>query len=448
MSARSSSPGRPKASSKCGMRPREGNGMAELPLTHVRAVVLTQAWAGTLATQLLGDMGADVIQIEALRRPDVWRGGYGPHDLTGIYPNGEPGARPYNSCARYHSVNRNKRGLTLDLGTADGKRLFLDLVRDADVVAENFSSRVMTNFGLDYAVLRQVKPDLIMLAMSAYGRTGPYAPYGGIGGTAEPMSGISSLQEDPDGTPLNSGIMYPDPIAGMMGCAAVLIALHHRQRTGQGQFIDLTLQEASITFIGDQVLEYTMTGRMPPRWGNRDRWLVPHGTYRGLGDDAWVSIAVRSEDEWGRLCAVIDQTWTADKRFADAASRRAHVAELDSYLEAWTQERDAHTVVAHLQAQGIPCATVLTPWTVFDNPQLQARGFFETIHHPEVGTHLYAGIPWKLSRTPGRVRMASPGLGQHNEEILGDLLGLSPQEIAKLSAEGVTGRTPPQKGQA
>lgn len=415
-----------------------------LALEHVRAIVLTQAWAGTLATQLLGDMGADVIQVEALRRPDVWRGGYGPDDLTGIYPDEEPGERPHNRCARFNSVNRNKRSLTLDLSTEAGQRVFLDLVREADVVAENFASRVMGNFGLDYPALRDVKPDIIMLAMPAYGRSGPYSPYGGIGGTAEPMSGISSLQGAADGAPLNSGIMYPDPVAGLMGCAAVLIALHHRHRTGQGQFIDLALQEPSICFIGDQVLEYTMTGQLPPRWGNGDRWHAPHGTYRCLGTDAWVSIAVRSQAEWEHLCTLIDQPWTADERFATADGRRQQAAALDENLEAWTQERDADQVTERLQAHGIPAAPVLTPWTVFDNLQLQDRGFFEKICHPEAGTHLYAGIPWKMSRTPGRVRMPPPCLGEHNEEVLEELAGLSPQQIKRLTAAGITGRTPPR----
>jgi crotonobetainyl-CoA:carnitine CoA-transferase CaiB-like acyl-CoA transferase len=419
--------------------------MGALPLEHIRALVLTQAWAGTLATHLLGDLGADVIQVEALRRPDVWRGGYGPDDLTGIYPGEEPGEKPYNRCARFNSVNRNKRGLTLDLGTDDGKRLFLDLVRDADIVAENFASRVMGNFGLDYDALRAVKPDLIMLAMPAYGRSGPYAPHGGIGGTAEPMSGISSLQGDANGTPLNSGIMLPDPIAGLMGCAAVLIALHHRHRTGQGQFIDLALQEPSISFIGEQVLEYTMTGQLPPRWGNSDRWYAPHGTYRCVGEDTWVSLAVRSDAEWQRLGAVIDQSWTTDPGFAKALGRREHAAGLDQHIASWTMQHDAETVMTRLQAQGIPAAMVFTPWTITDNPQLQARNFFEEITHPDTGAHGYAGIPWKMSRTPGRIRMPPPGLGQHTEEILGGVLGLSPEEIDRLSAAGITGSPPTRK---
>ncbi len=419
--------------------------MTALPLEHVRAIVLTQAWAGTLATQLLGDFGADVIQVEALRRPDVWRGGYGPDDLTGVYPDEEPGESPHNRCARFNSVNRNKRGLTLDLGTEEGRGLFLDLVRDADVVAENFASRVMGNFNLDYDVLRAVKPDLIMLAMPAYGRSGPYSPHGGIGGTAEPMSGISMLQGKAGGPPLNSGIMYPDPVAGMMGCSALLIALHHRQRTGEGQFIDLALQEPSVYFIGEQVLAYSMTGQQPERWGNRDRWHAPHGTYRCSGDDRWVSLAVRSQTEWERLSAVIDQPWTHEVRFATPDERRAHAAALDVQLEAWTQTQTADDLMTRLQAQGIPAAAVFTPWTVSENPQLLARDFFVTHNHPDAGTHRYAGIPWKMSRTPGRVRMPAPGLGQHHEAILQGELGLSPQTVDALTARGITGRTPPRK---
>jgi crotonobetainyl-CoA:carnitine CoA-transferase CaiB-like acyl-CoA transferase len=155
-----------------------------------------------------------------------------------------------------------------------------------------------------------------------------------------------------------------------------------------------------------------------------------------------VSIAVRSQEEWQCLCALIGQTWTADPRFADAESRRQNTAVLDEYLASWTTAREAQEIMGLLQGQHIPCAQVLTPWTVFDNPQFQARGFFEEIHHPEAGTHLYAGIPWKLSRTPGRVRMAAPCLGQHNEEILGSMLGLSEAHIAELITRGVTGRTP------
>ncbi len=239
--------------------------------------------------------------------------------------------------------------------------------------------------------------------------------------------------------------MYPDPVAGMMGCAALLIALHHRQRTGEGQFIDLALQEPSVYFIGEQVLEYSMTGQQPERWGNRDCWHAPHGTYRCSGEDRWVSIAVRSQTEWEQLCAVIDQPWTRDARFAAPDGRRTHAAALDAQLGAWTHAQKADDVMTRLQTKGVPAAAVFTPWTVSENPQLLARDFFETLDHPDAGTHRYAGIPWKMSRTPGRMRMAAPGLGQHNEAILQGELGLPPKTVQDLTARGITGRTPPRK---
>lgn len=418
--------------------------MTRLPLEHIRAVVLTQAWAGALTTQLLGDMGAEVIQVETLRRSDPWRGGYGRRDLHGTYPNNEPGEHPYNRSALFNAVNRNKLSVTLDLDTKEGKGLFLEMVRLADIVAENFSARVMKNFGLDYPVLRQVNPRIIMLSMPSFGCSGPYSAYAGNGGTTEPMSGMSSLFGYRGGPPMNAGIMHTDAIAGLMGLAALLIALHHRQRTGQGQFIDLSQQETAICFIGEQVMEYTVAGRVPSRCGNRDRWLAPHGNYRCRGEDAWVAIAVRSDEEWARLCAVMGRPeMAADPRFAKAADRRQHADELDQLVEEWTRERDAYTVMELLQREGIPSGPVLKALEVFDNPQLKARGFFEVVHHPEAGTHLLPGMPWKLSRTPGRIRRPAPCLGEHNREVLGGLLGLSPAQIESLIEKGITGSTPP-----
>ena len=193
----------------------------KLPLANLRAVVFTQAWAGAVTTMLLGDMGAEVIQIEALKRPDPWRGGYAPR-LSGTYANNDPGERPYDRNANFNSVNTNKRGITIDLNHQEGKALFLDLVRISDIVAENFSARVIPNFKLEYPVLRQVNPSIIMLRMPSYGAFGPYAMYMGNGGTTEPMSGISSLLGYKDGPPMNSGVMHTDPVGGMFGYASLL----------------------------------------------------------------------------------------------------------------------------------------------------------------------------------------------------------------------------------
>ena len=263
---------------------------AKLPLERLRAVVLTQAWSGALTTQLLANMGAEVIQVEALSRPDVWRGGYPPHN-RGQYPNGEPGTRPYDRNALFNAVNTSKLGITLDLNSEEGKSLFLDLVSTSDLLAENYSARVIPNFGLEYPTLRQINPTIIMMRMPSFGASGPYAMYPGNGGTTEPMSGISSLLGYPDGQPMNSGTMHTDAISGMMGFAALLIAIRHRARTGKGQYIDLSQQETATTYITDQILEHTVGGRVPQRMGNRDRRMAPHGFYRCRGEDSWVAIA-------------------------------------------------------------------------------------------------------------------------------------------------------------
>ena len=417
--------------------------MAVLPLQHVRAVVLTQAWAGAVTTQLLGDMGAEVIQIEALDRPDVWRGGYPPW-MTGTYPDNDPGERPYNRSALYNAVNRNKLGMTLDLTTEEGKGLFLELVAIADVVAENFATRVMGNFGLEYDELRRVNPSIIMLRMPAFGCEGPYAYYPGNGGTTEPMSGISSLLGYSGGVPLNSGIMHTDAIAGVMGFASLLIALHHRHVTGQGQVVDLAQQETAISFIGDQVVDYTMTGQVPQRQGNRDRWMAPHGNYRCRGEESWVAISVRSDAEWQRLCALMDRPeLAADARFLHTQGRHDNADTLDRLVEDWTLDKDAYSVMELLQGEGIPCAPVLKALEVLESPQLRARGFFETVHHPEAGTHQMAGMPWRLSRTPGRIRLPAPRLGEHSSRVLTEYLGMQEAELTDLEQRGITGQNPP-----
>ena len=332
-------------------------------------------------------------------------------------------------------------GITLDLTTEEGKGLFLELVAIADVVAENFATRVMANFGLDYPELKRVNPSIIMLRMPAFGLQGPYALYPGNGGTTEPMTGMTSLLGYKDGVPLSSGIMHTDAIGGEMGFAALLIALH---RTGQGQVIELSQQETAISFIGDKVVDYTMTGRVPQRQGNRDRWMSPHGNYRCQGEDSWVAISVRSDPEWQRLCALMGLPKLAtDARFLHTPGRLENADTVDMLVEEWTRDKDAYSVMELLQGQGIPCAPVLKALEVLKNPQLRARRFFETVHHPEAGTHQMAGMPWRLSRTPGRLRLPAPCLGEHSRRVLTEYLGLQEAELADLEQRGITGQDPP-----
>ena len=420
-----------------------------LPLAHLRAIVLTQAWAGAYTTRLLADMGAEVIQVEALNRIDPWRGGYPPR-LSGTYPDGIPGDRPYDRNAAYNSVNTGKKGITLDLNFPEARDALLDLVSVSDVFAENFSARVLPNLGLEYSTLREVNPSIVLLRMPAYGCTGPYATYMGNGGSIEPMSGITSLLGYPGGPPMNSGIMHTDPFAGMMATAAIMIALHHRARTGQGQEIDLSQQETSIGLIADRVMEYSMNGFMQKgleRRGNRSDRMAPHNNYRCSGDDSWVAIAVRSDDEWMSLCAAMDTPALArDSRFRDLLARLENVEELDNIVSGWTRDKDACEITRLLQAEDIPSAPVLKATELPDNPQLRERGFIQSIDHPETGTQKYAGVAWKLSRTPGTLGGPSPRLGQHSVEVLHDYLGRSVDDVDQMVSRGITGDTPDLDG--
>ena len=413
------------------------------PLRHIRATVLTQAWAGAFTTRLLADMGAEVIQVESLNRIDPWRGGYPPR-LSGTYPNRDPGERPFDRNAAFNSVNTGKKAITLDLNHSEAMDAFLELVSISDIVAENFSGRVLPNLGLEYPVLRSTNPSVILLRMPAYGVSGPYANYMGNGGTIEPMSGITSLLGYEGGPPMNSGVMHTDPFAGLMGMAGLMIALHHRARTGRGQEIDLSQQETSISLIPDHIMSYTMTGKAPQRRGNRSDHMAPHNNYRCKGDDSWVAITVRSEEEWKRFCAVIGKSELAsDPRFHDLSARLDEIEELDRIVSEWTRNKDAYDVANSLQSQSVPSAPVLKAAELLHNPQLKARGFFQTLEREDTGPLPYAGPAWRLSKTPGRLGGPPPGLGQHSEEVLHDLLGMPQPAIEDLVQRAITGDTPP-----
>ena len=413
------------------------------PLRHIRATVLTQAWAGAFTTRLLTDMGAEVIQVESLNRIDPWRGGYPPR-LSGTYPDRDPGKRPFDRNAAYNSVNAGKKAITLDLNHPEAMDAFLELVSVSDIVAENFSGRVLPNLGLEYPVLRSANPSVILLRMPAYGVSGPYANYMGNGGTIEPMSGITSLLGYEGGPPMNSGVMHTDPFAGLMGMAGLMIALHHRARTGRGQEIDLSQQETSISLIPEHIMTYTMSGQAPQRRGNRSDSMAPHNNYRCKGDDSWVAIAVRSEAEWTRFCAAMGKPELAsDPRFHNLPARQPNADELDNIISDWTRDKDAHHIADLLQSQSIPSAPVLKAADLLRNPQLKARAFFQTLDREDTGPLPYAGPAWRLSDTPGRLGGPPPGLGQHSEQVLHDLLGIPQAAIDDLIHRAITGDTPP-----
>ncbi|MGI8553844.1 MAG: CaiB/BaiF CoA transferase family protein [Dehalococcoidia bacterium] len=409
------------------------------PLDHVRVIDLSQAWAGAFATQILGDLGAELIKVEARRRPDPWRGGIDAFQ-HGV---GTPGNRPYNRSPLTNSVCRNKLGITLDLGTERGRALLLQVVLTADVVVENFTPRVMKNFGLEFETLVKFRPGLIMLSMPAYGDSGPYSDFPGIGGSLEPMSGNSSLMGTPDGAPVNSGVMYPDPISGLLGAAAVLTALHARDRGEKGQYINLSQHEAMISLLGG-VLTAAASGEQIGRQGDADPWVVPSRHYR-CRDGRFAAISVTNDQDWLQFIESAGRSdLVSDSRYLTAEARLCHRAEVDEVVERWCAEHDAIRVEQILVHHGPAVGLVREIAEVAACPQLQARDFFRTLRHAELGEFQTAGLPWRLSDTPAVIRRGPPCLGQHSREVLTDLLALTDEDYEELERLGISGDRPPE----
>lgn len=408
------------------------------PLAGFRGLVLTQAWAGTYATELLGLLGAEVIQLEVRKRLDSWRGTY--QNPIPKHLADQPGARhAWNLSPLYNSVNLNKQCITVDLDTAAGIGLFKELLLKADFVAENFSPRVMGKLGLGYETLSALNPGLVMASLSAYGAFGPWAHVPGIGGTIEPSSGMSALLGYEGEAPMNSGQMYPDPVAGLCGFSAIALALLHRDLTGEGQFIDLSMQEANFTFIGDAWLDFELMGRVRGPMGNRHPRFAPHGIFPAAGEDDWLAIAVESDAQWAALCAHLDLEFPAA---LDEAARKAQEAEIEACIREKTIGASKFQLAAELVALGIPAAPVLNAREVAQDPALRDTGHMVRVVHPEAGTHWQSGLAARFSRTPGGVTRAAPLQGQHSWSVLQRFAGLTEAEYDKLVTAEVTGRGP------
>ncbi len=414
------------------------------PLSGFRGLVLTQAWAGTFATELLALLGAEVIQLESRGRIDGWRGSFRNPVPKGL--RDRPTARrAWNCSPMYNSVNLNKLGITLDLSEPAGVAVFKGLVEHVDFVAENFSPRVMANLGIDYRALTDIRPDLVMASLSAYGATGPWANVPGIGGTIEPSSGMSALLGYEGEAPQNSGQMYPDPVAGMYGFGALATALLHRDRTGEGQYIDLSMQEANFTFVGDAWLEFEATGEIPGPAGNRHPLHAPHGIYRAAGDDQWIAISVETDAQWQacrEVLGLFDDPWP------DGPARKADEAAVDTAIAAAAAHRDKTELERALCAAGVPGAAVRDAAELVDDPVLRERGHMVEVEHPETGPLWQSGLPAVLSRTPGGVTRPAPMLGQHSFEVFERFLGMTRAEYEALVERGITGEGEFRQGSA
>ena len=413
------------------------------PLEGVRVVDLTRIWAGPVATRVLADLGAEVIKVEAPagRGPAVL-----PPGAAAIY-GASPTGNPWNQQALFNKLNRNKRSVAVDLKRAEGREAFLALVAQADVVIENFSARAMPALGLGYVALRAAKPEVIYVAMPAFGLEGPYRDYVGLGPSIEPVTGLTALMGYSDDEPRVTSKAIPDAIGGANAAVAVLTALARRARTGQGAFVDLSQHECGVAMVGEFLIERQLAGVEPTRIGNTHREYAPHGVYRCAGEDAWIALAARDDEEWRALCAVAGRGWERDPRFASAPSRREHRAALDEAIEAWSVAHEKRALMEALQARGVPAGAVLSApeWTA--DPHLEARGYYADLMHPEAGPQRWDGSPICLDGGRGYEHwVAAPLLGADNDRALRDVAGLTAEHVAALWRDGVIADRPPDAG--
>jgi crotonobetainyl-CoA:carnitine CoA-transferase CaiB-like acyl-CoA transferase len=400
-----------------------------LPFAGLKVLDLSTFWAGGYLTCYLGAFGADVVKVESIQRPDGFR-------YSGAFPH--EGDDWYERGALWQATNLNKRDITLDLTSQPGRELARRLAAQADVVVENFSPRVVEQFELDYPSLAALRPDVIMVRMPGFGLEGPWRDYVGWALNIEQISGMSAATGYADGPPCN--VQGPaDPIVGVHAGVALLAALEHRRRTGEGRLIEVAQIEVAAAVTAEPVIEYSMNGIVRPRDGNRERGYC-QGVYPTDADDVWVALSVRDDHDWSALVDAMGRPGLLeDERFATGHRRAAAHDEFDQVVAAWTRTQSSANIVAALQERDMAAEEVIKPEGMYDVPQLDAREYYEVYQRPITGRHRYPGWPFRITPGPTRHhRFAPPTLGQHNDEILSGL-GLSRDELAALRRDRVIG---------
>jgi crotonobetainyl-CoA:carnitine CoA-transferase CaiB-like acyl-CoA transferase len=413
------------------------------PLDGIRVVDLTIALAGAFSTMLLADLGAEVIKVESLQHyPTPTKGlREPPRGNNGVsmsvardYPDSDPGSDPWNRLSWFNSQARNKRDVTMDLTRERGRELFLRLIAVSDGLIENNAAGLLERLRIGPDVLHDVNPRLIIVRMPPMGLWGPDSSATGFGWHFEDLGGFLRVQGYADGVEVGS--IFMDGASGPAGANAFLMALLQRRRTGRGSVCELSQVENMTTHIGDLVMDAAMHGRVPRRWANRSPDFAPQGCYRCAGEDEWMVLSVRSDDEWHRLRrAMGDPPELRAPSFATAVGRREAHDDIDRVVSAWTATRTAMDAAASLQAVGVPAGPVLDEAAASSDPQLHERGFFQLLEHPSCGIHFHPGANFQMDVTPPRLWRAAPTLGQDNEYVYKDLLGISDEDYEQLVAD-------------
>ena len=435
--------------------------MAKLPLEGIRVADITVVWAGTCATMHLADWGAEVIRVESRQhwqpstRGRIARPSWATVKAARIgnvsWLKVEPVVNAWNRYPLFNAHARNKFSMTVDLTQPEGRDIFRRLIEKSDVFLESNAPHAMENLNLTYPVVRGWKPDIIMLSLPGFGQYGPYKYYRAFGANLEAWVGHSYLRGYPDmDLSMNVPIFHTDEVAGVSAALGVLMALYYRNRTGQGQFIDMSQAETFIPHLGQAIMDYVMNGRIHQRTGNRDIHSAVQGCYlcqgaqpgpdTAAGDDKWVNITIFNDEQWEGLCRAMGRPdLVADERFSDQLSRLHNHNEVDKVIGEWTRQHDPYAIMHMLQRQGVPAGPVLDDRDAYNDSHLKERGFFQELTQVDCGTHLYPGLAWKMSKIPNELRLPPCRLGEHNEYVYKQVVGVSHEEYARLEAAGHIG---------
>ena len=419
-----------------------------LPLEGIRILDSTYVFALPYTGGLLADLGAEVIKLEGPGRPDITRtGGY-----SGAFPEGEHGEDWWNRPSTYNLIHRGKRSLVLDMTDARGRDLFRELVSVSDVVMENFTPRVMRRWELDYPNIRKIKPDIVMVSNTGYGHgEGPYSSYPAQATTQEATHGHCWITGYHGEGPAKAGASFVDFLCAWAALFAIGGALRYRNRTGQGQWVDMGMYQVGALFTSEYIMDAIANGNEGGRIGNRDPYRAPQGCYPALGEDQWIALSVGSDEQWQALCRLMGLDELAhDADFADVLARQSNHDRIDEVIKTWSVALDKYEIMHRLQAEGIPAGPVLTGKDIHFDPHYKSRGFLERVTYPperKIGTRPFIGRPYKFSRSPLRIRGPAPTFGQDNETLLRNLLGVDQATYEVLVQDAVIA-TVPTRGEA
>ncbi len=405
-------------------------------LEGIRVLEMTIAVAGPVCCHVLGDMGAEVIKVEEPRSR---------FRTPAHLPKPVEGApdRPYNRVVNFNELNRSKRLLSLNVAKDEGREIFLKLAATSDVMVENFAPRVVGNLGIDYETIKKINPGIVYVSMPAFGKTGPYKDRGSYGPGIDAMSGITHLTGYPDRDPGKPANFFCDQNAGLHAAFAILTALRHKRRTGEGQYIEMSMLEGELQAVAPAIMDVTLNGRDSMRAANRHAWFAPHSVYPCTGDDKWVAIAITSDEQWQSLCNAMGRADLAgNAKYKAQADRHANQDELNAIIGEWTKDQDHYAVQERLQGVGVPAGAVLQVDELFTDPQMKHRGSFAWADHPELGPFPHTKTAWISKQGNHGISRPGPTFGSANDLALKEILGMSDSEVDALVAAGVTSYVP------